>query len=64
MIPSPIRLRVGRFGLDYDRDYGMLKRSGWTAVYDGSVQAPEFVGFFQALQALLRAAARARAPSS
>jgi hypothetical protein len=48
------RLRFWRLGLDFDRDYGIDRRTGWSAVYDGSVVV-QFVSFGRALVELLRA---------
>lgn len=32
-------LKIGRFKLEYDTDYGMDHRHGWTTVIDGCVVA-------------------------
>ena len=34
---SPLRIKVCRFGLEYDHDYGMNHRRGWTYLWRGSV---------------------------
>jgi len=31
-----IRLRLGPFGLDFDRRYGASERTGWSATWRGS----------------------------
>jgi hypothetical protein len=30
------RLRIGRVGLEYDSDYGIARRSGWSLTWHGS----------------------------
>jgi hypothetical protein len=45
------RLDVNWYRLEYDRDYGINRRSGWTAVVDGSVLT-QFVTLWRALGAL------------
>lgn len=44
---------IGRFGLHHDRDYGVSKRTGWSAVWDGSVMV-QFVSLPRALWVLAR----------
>lgn len=48
-------LRIGPFGLDYDTEYGIDRRTGWTAVWRGSV-GRQFVSFGAALLDLVRMA--------
>jgi hypothetical protein len=50
---SIIRLRVGRWQLDYDQDYGIERRRGWSAAVDGSYES-EFVSLWRAILSLLR----------
>jgi hypothetical protein len=54
IVQNRFRLQLGRFALDFDRDYGMDRRTGWTATYWGSVQAPELTTLPKALLALVR----------
>ena len=35
-LPGEFRLQLGRFGLEYDSDYGAAHRSGWTVLWHGS----------------------------
>lgn len=49
-----IRLRAGRFGLDFDRDYGIDRRTGWSCVWNGSVHV-QLVSLPRALGSLLLA---------
>ena len=51
---NKIILRYGIWGLDYDPDYGIDHRRGWTATHDGHVIA-SFVRLRVALLALARA---------
>lgn len=34
---NTFRLQIGNYELEFDRDYGCDKRTGWTVIYDGSV---------------------------
>ena len=49
-----LKLTIGALGLDYDTDYGIAKRPGWRACYDGS-----YLGQFVSLPRALRALAAA-----
>ena len=49
-----IELTVNGTGLNFDRDYGMDRRTGWTAVADGCVLNPQFVPLHRAIVALVR----------
>ena len=46
-----VRLRLGPLGLDYDHDYGIDGRSGWTAWWRGSCLI-QFVSLRLAVAAL------------
>lgn len=42
----PFTIRVGKFGIDYDKDYGIDFRTGWSYVWHGCVVVdidPSFV---------------------
>lgn len=52
-----LRLRINGTGLEYDRCYGIDRRTGWHAVHRGSF-VMQFVSFPRALVALIRAIAR------
>jgi hypothetical protein len=54
-MPSGLKLRLGLTGLDYDRDYGSARRTGWTAVHRGSCLYPHLTTFPRALTVLLLA---------
>ena len=50
-----IRLRMFKLGIDYDKNYGIDKRKGWTVIWDGHVLKclekhliPALVGAFKA----------------
>ena len=45
--PRSAEFTVNSTGLQWDRDYGMNKRTGWTAVYRGSVLV-QFVSLHRA----------------
>ncbi len=49
-----IRILVGRYGLEYDSDYGDAHRSGWSATVDGSYRV-QLGSFLDALRALVEA---------
>lgn len=53
MIPGSLRIRVWRLGLDFDRGYGLDRRTGWSAIVDGRVVV-QFVSLPRALWALVR----------
>lgn len=55
-----LRLRLGNTGLDFDRDYGCARRTGWTAVRDGCCLYPHLTSFPRAVAALLRSLWRHR----
>jgi hypothetical protein len=46
------RLRIHKWELQYDWDYGPAHKRGWTAVHDGS-HLVQFVGFFRAVYRLV-----------
>jgi hypothetical protein len=48
---TPFRLRLGHLQLDYDRNYGIKRRTGWSVSVRGSYVV-QFVGLFAALWAL------------
>ncbi len=48
-----MKLRIGQTGLDFDTDYGIDRRSGWTVVYRGSCCYPTFTNLANALWLLL-----------
>lgn len=47
-------LTIDGTGLDYDRDYGIDRRTGWTACIGGCVVGPQFVPLHRAVLALIR----------
>ncbi len=48
-------IRLFRYGLQlhYDRDYGIDRRTGWTAVRDGRVLEPQLTSLPRALWAFV-----------
>lgn len=48
-------ISINGSGLEFDRDYGIDKQTGWTAVHEGRVLSPQFGTLWQALAALWRA---------
>lgn len=48
-----VKIRIGQSGLDYDRNYGISRHTGWTAVYRGAHLYPHFTWFPIALWALI-----------
>lgn len=50
-LPGRVRIRLGVFGLDFDRDYGLDRRRGWSVVIDGVV-VDQFVSLPSALWTL------------
>lgn len=48
-----IRLEVCGTGLHFDRDYGIDKRTGWSAVYRGSFAKPDLCSLPRAVWLLL-----------
>ena len=53
-----MKLHIGQTGLDYDRDYGRHRRTGWTAVHRGAALYPHLTTLRRALWVLLRAVFR------
>lgn len=49
-----LRISINGTGLDFDRDYGIDRRTGWTAVVGGSVQSPQLTSLPRALWALVK----------
>jgi len=47
------RLLIDGTGLEFDRDYGVDKRTGWSAIVDGRVCAPQLTSLTRAAWALL-----------
>ena len=48
-----LRIRIGPVGLEYDSDYGVAHRSGWSATWHGS-----YVAQLDSLWACVRAMVR------
>lgn len=36
-MPNRLKVRWNMTGLDFDRNYGINHRTGWSAIYEGSV---------------------------
>lgn len=53
-----MRIRISQMGLDFDRNYGSERRTGWTAVYRGCCCYPYLTSFPRAVWALLCACFR------
>lgn len=53
-----MKLRIGQTGLDFDRNYGVARRTGWTAIHRGCCCYPYLTTFPKAVWALIRAIAR------
>lgn len=50
MMKNHFRFALGRFELQYDTDYGVDNRSGWSVVWDGSFESELEPSLFQALK--------------
>ena len=47
-----MKFTIGGTGLEFDRDYGIDKRTGWHVVHKGGFEV-QFVSFWRALCVLL-----------
>jgi len=59
MRPRSAEFTVNATGLQWDRDYGIDKRTGWTALHRGRVLV-QFVSLPRAVEALVVSLSRGR----